>query len=146
MTTLSAQLVGSWRLRSREDRDRDGKLLVDPFLGPNPIGFAVFDDAGGFAAQLMKRDRDPGAPPDARNASNNNTGGVAGYDAYFGTYSVDEATGLVTQTLSGAISAADVGRVISRWMHVEGDVLTIKVETSTVEGVDVTRTLIWERA
>jgi hypothetical protein len=31
-------------------------------------------------------------------------------------------------------------------MRVENDVLTITVDTSTIDGEPVTRTLIWERA
>jgi hypothetical protein len=93
----------------------------------------------------MKRDRDADAPSTTRAAIPNNTGGLDGYDSYFGTYSADDSTGVVTQTLQGTISPRDVGRVVTRHMRVENDVLTIQVETSTIEGEAVTRTLIWNR-
>ena len=146
MASLSSQLVGSWKLRSREDRTRGGELRIDPFLGPNPVGLATFDRAGNFSAQLMKRDRDVDAPSTTRVAVANNTGGVDGYDSYFGTFVADDSTGIVTQTLEGTISPRDAGRVVTRHMRVENDVLTITVETSTLEGEPVTRTLVWERS
>jgi len=145
MASLSSQLVGSWTLRSREDRTDSGELRIDPFLGPNPVGLATFDIAGNFGVQLMKRDRDADAPTTTRAAIPNNTAGVDGYDSYFGTFVADDSTGIVTQTLEGTISARDVGRVVTRHMRVENDVLTITVETSTIDGEAVTRTLVWER-
>jgi len=145
MPTLGAQLVGSWWLRTREDRNQDGDLRIDPFLGADPIAFLVYDSAGNFAAQFMKRDRDPAALNVARGATANNTSGLAGYDAYFGTYEVDDSNGVVTQTLSGSISPNDVGRVVSRQMTVHDGLLTIRLETTTSDGESVTRTLVWER-
>jgi hypothetical protein len=146
MPPLSSAIVGSWKLRSREDRNSAGELRVDPFLGADPVGFLVLDPSGNFAVQLMKRDRQPGEAMEQRAAVPNNTAGVAGYDAYFGAYVVDDDTGVVTQTLVGTIAPEGVGRVITRPMRVDGDVLTIQLETTTADGETVTRTLIWERA
>ncbi len=117
-----------------------------PVPRTKPVGLATFDRAGNFSAQLMKRDRDADAPSTTRAAVANNTGGVDGYDSYFGTFVADDSTGIVTQTLAGTISPRDVGRVVTRHMRVENDVLTITVETSTLDGEPVTRTLVWERA
>jgi hypothetical protein len=79
-------------------------------------------------------------------AAPNNTRAQGGYDAYFGTYTVDDAQGTVTQTLVGALSAANVGQVLTRSMSVEGDTLTIAVDTAAADGEPVTRTLVWRRA
>jgi hypothetical protein len=145
VASLSSQLVGSWKLRTREDRNEAGEIRVDPFLGPNPIAFLVMDAAGNFAAQFMKRDREPGASIEERPAAANNTAAVAGYDAYFGTYVANDATGEVTHTLLGAIAPSSVGRVLSRHMSVDGETLTIRLDTATTGGEDVTRTLVWDR-
>jgi hypothetical protein len=145
MPSLRSAIVGSWKLRSREDRNSAGALRVDPFLGANPVGFLVMDAAGNFAVQLMKRDRQAGGVLEQRPAVTNNTAGIAGYDAYFGTYVVDDDAGVVTQTLVGTVAAEGVGRVITRPMRVEGDVLAIELDTTTIDGEPVTRTLIWER-
>lgn len=73
------------------------------------------------------------------------TQAVDGYDAYFGTYSVDDSTNAVTQTLIGSLSQANVGQVITRTMSVADDVLTIQLTTEAFDGEPVVRTLTWQR-
>lgn len=92
----------------------------------------------------MKRDRSTAAI-DGPAAAANNTQAQGGYDAYFGTYTVDDSTGVVTQRLDGALSAANVGLVVSRDMVVEDDRLVIRLATTAWDGTPVTRTLTWER-
>ena len=82
---------------------------------------------------------------DAAASGPNNSRAVGGYDAYFGTYTVDDAKGTVTQRLSGAWSAENVGQVLTREMLVEGDTLATALDTATAHGEPVTRTLIWKR-
>ena len=52
----------------------------------------------------------------------------------------------MTQRLLGALSVENVGLVLTRAMTVEGDQLTIAVETAAADGEPVTRTLVWRRA
>ncbi len=144
---LSAALVGTWELRSRVDRTPAGESRIDPSLGPDPVGLLFYDDQGHFAAQFMKRRR--GSPSDAdadvAAAGPNNSRARGGYDAYFGTYTVDDERGTVTQKLVGALSPENVGQVLTRAMTVDGDELTIRLETATTEGEPVVRTLRWRR-
>ena len=93
----------------------------------------------------MKRDRAAEPPPDAQAAGMNNTRAQGGYDAYFGTYSIDDATSTVTQRLLGALSAESVGLELSREMRVEGDRLVIRLRTTSLAGEPVVRTLTWMR-
>ena len=157
---LGDALIGTWRLRSREDRLESGDLREEPTLGSDPHGLLVYDRAGNFAAQFMKRDRPvvvsevpagsataPAtgeAAASATLASNNSTA-VGGYDAYFGTYTVDDATNLVTQRLVAALTPADVGYVVTREMRVVDDELVIRIAMTTADGVPVVRTLRWSR-
>lgn len=148
---LSSRLVGTWILRSRVDRAADGSPRVDPHLGADPLGILVYDRSGNFAAQFMRRDRPAVAAATAVVAAAakpgaNNSSAVGGYDAYFGTYRVDDATGDVTQTLRGSLSPSDVGRVLTRRLVVTGDRLNIELETTTPDGEPIVRTLTWERA
>jgi hypothetical protein len=129
---------------SRTDVGADGEPRVDPLLGSDPIALLIYDGAGRFSAQFMKRDRSQIVEGPAR-AGPNNTGAVGGYDAYFGTYSIDDATGEVTQTLTGALSPGNVGMTLTRAMTVEGDRLLIQLRTTSVAGEPVTRTLVWRR-
>ncbi len=167
---LPRALVGIWNLVSREDYDRGGRRLIDPFLGPDPLGIVSFAPRH-FAAQFMNRRRNaeaqPGAPeaatgrpapsaegaaapargaaPPAAPAAANNSSAVNGYDAYFGTYTVDAARGTIATRLEGALAAQNVGQVFTRDVRVVGDRLLIRLATNAADGTPITRTLTFER-
>jgi len=141
---LESEIKGTWWLLSREDHTNDGRKRIDPVLGSDPIAILVY--AGDhFAAQFMKRDRSATAITQATSAGQNNTSAIGGYDAYFGTYKVDEETNLVAHTLVGSINPANIGMTVYRDLVVEGDKLTIKLDTTSQDGEAVARTLIWKR-
>jgi hypothetical protein len=144
MPALSARLPGTWQLVSRIDVTASGERRVDPALGEDPVALLYYDRAGHFAAQFMKRDRAT-AVPDAPGGAANNSRAIGGYDAYFGTYSVDDARGTVTQCLHGALASENVGAVLTREMTVMDDILTIDVHTSAPDGTRIVRTLTWLR-
>ena len=146
MTTLASQLVGTWRLVSREDHTAAGERRVDPGLGADPIALLAYDAAGNFTAQFMKRDRSTDEIVATGRASVNNSAAVDGYDAYSGTYTVDEASGSVIQLLEGALSLSDVGKIVTREMRVEEDRLIIQLATTSAGGEPITRTLSWLRS
>jgi len=131
-------------LESRVDVTASGERHPDPLLGEDPVALLVYDRSGNFAAQFMKRDRSTPAPEATASAANN-TRAQGGYDAYFGTYRVDDAAGTVTQQLMGSLSPANVGMVLTRAMEVRGDTLVIRLETTAVDGTPVVRTLTWRR-
>ena len=140
---LSADLPGTWQLVSRIDLSRSGEPVEEPSLGSDPVALLVYDRAGHFAAQFMKRDRSVSRSDEALASGPNNTRARGGYDAYFGTYTVAGDT--VTQTLVGALSPADVGKVVTREMHVIDGVLVIRIAMTAADGVSVVRTLRWAR-
>lgn len=92
----------------------------------------------------MKRDRSV-TVPDGPGGALNNSRALGGYDAYFGTFDVDDERGTVTQRLLGALSRENVGAVLTREMKVRGDTLVIEFRTTAGDGVDVTRRLTWRR-
>ena len=142
--SLADDLPGTWLLQSRIDVTPDGPRHPDPLLGEDPVALLIYDRTGHFSAQFMKRDRTNVAPSGPSNAKNN-TQAQGGYDAYFGTYSVDDATGVVTQQLMGSLSPGNVGMVLSRAMEVRDDTLLITLETTAADGTPVIRTLTWRR-
>ena len=141
-------LVGSWVLVSREDRAADGRRVPEPTLGSDPVGFLVYDAHGNMAAQLMRRSRDAAAGTTARpaQAGTGNSGSVDGYDAYFGTYTVDLDAHTVTHHLVGALLPQDVGKSLPRHFQVSPTQLRLWFETEGSLGQRVVRTLTWRRA
>ena len=142
---LGSMLVGSWELISRIDRTKTGEQRIEPSLGSDPIAFLVFDRAGHFAAQFMRRERNNITDSGAPSAATNNSRARGGYDAYFGTYAVDADDRTVKTRLVGALSPENVGQVFTRMMRVDRDSLTIELETATAAGEGVRRTLRWTR-
>lgn len=145
--SLSSDLPGTWLLQSRIDVTKEGKRHPEPSLGEDPVALLILDRTGHFSAQFMKRDRSGVAPVTAAPAMApvNNTRAQGGYDAYFGTYRVDDAAGLVTTRLMGALSPDNVGLELERAMEVQGDTLRIQLETTAVDGTPVVRTSTWRR-
>ena len=143
--SLAERLVGTWSLRSREDYNAAGERRPEPSLGSDPIALLFFDRGGNFAAQFMKRDRSSAPSVDAASALPNNSRARGGYDGYFGTYVVDESTGVVSTLLHAALSQENVGQTYQRVIRVDGDILTLRLETATASGEPVTRTLKWQR-
>ena len=141
---LAATILGIWKLKSREDVDDTGEIRIDPFLGRDPLGILCFGKTH-FSAQFMKRDRSGRETVLQPVAAKNNTARVNGYDAYFGSYSVDEIKGTLTTRLEGAISPANVGDTYVRDARVVGDELIVQLQTTTLDGRAITRTNTFSR-
>lgn len=141
---LSASLPGTWDLLSRIDVTSAGEQRPEPSLGEDPVALLIYDRSGNFAAQFMRRDRS-GFIPEGPSGAKNNSRAQGGYDAYFGTYTIDDAASTVTQHLRGSLSAENVGLILTRAMQVLGDTLIIKLDTMAPGEETVTRTLTWRR-
>jgi hypothetical protein len=139
---LAERMIGTWSLVSRIDRANDGTIRADPALGSDPLAMLTYA-RGRFSAQFMKRDRSSAMAP-VGGSGQNNTTAVDGYDAYFGTYRVGK-DGAVVHRLEAALIAGNVGMEVERTLRVEGDRLTIVLETATQDGEPITRTLTWDR-
>ena len=152
MTDIAAQpstptgeaLHGLWHLKSRTDIDSQDQRRVDPVLGADPLGILCF--AGNrFAAQFMKRDRSAAPAATSPNPNANNTCAIDGYDAYFGTYTLDESASIITVLLEGSISPNNIGKHFTRKVRVSDNELTIQLSTNHPDGTSVTRTLLFSR-
>ena len=150
-TSVQDQLIGSWRLVSRETHKTNGELLPDPNLAATPMGFLVYDATGHVAAQLSRRGRTVEMLGDdckiavATKSTPNTAQTILGYDAYFGTVTVHEKEGFVTHHLESALFPGDIGHDINRNFKLSGDRLTLSFDTTTQDGTPVTRSLVWER-
>jgi hypothetical protein len=145
------QLVGTWKLVSRESRLSDGQVVVDPGLGATPSGVLIYDPYGHVSAQLSRQGRtmdifkNECTAINAVKTSPNTANTVFGYDAYFGTYVVHEKEGFVTHHLESSLWPGNLGKDINRSFKLNGDTLIITFTTTTQEAQAVTRTLVWHR-
>ena len=145
------QLIGGWRLVSRQTTGPDGRVLTDPGLSATPNGVLIYDRGGHVAAQLSRPGRTVSMLADECREAQTVKGTedtaqtILGYDAYFGTYAVDEKAGIVTHHLESALFPGDIGKNIPRHFTISGDTLTISFKTTLHDGTPVTRTLIWTR-
>ena len=150
-SSVRAQLIGSWRLVSRQSKRTSGEIEADPGLATVPLGVLIYDQSGHVAAQLSRRDRTVAMIGEECQAAANTKGTpdtaqtILGYDAYFGTYTINEQEHIVTHHLEAALFPGDIGKSIDRHFAISGDQLTISFNTTTKDGVKVTRTLVWER-
>jgi hypothetical protein len=148
---LREQLAGSWSLSSRVTHRPDGSVVDDPGLSAMPKGRLIYDRSGHVAAQLTR----PGRTTDSLvqecldlpkvKGTSDTAQTILGYDAYFGTYTLDEQASVVTHHLESALFPGDVGKDIKRRFVLAGDVLTISFDTTLRDGSPVTRKLVWAR-
>ena len=144
IANLATAILGIWQLKSREDVDATGHVHIDPFLGRDPLGILCFGPTH-FAAQFMKRDRSRDENLLQLVRANNNTARLNGYDAYFGTYSVDDIEGTLTTHLEGSISPANVGDTYVRHVRVADNELIVQLQTTAADGTTITRTNTFSR-
>jgi hypothetical protein len=119
--SLKEQLIGTWRLAARDVRHPDGTSNPDPQYGPEyPIGYIMYDNTGHMGVQFMGLHRP------------NNHSSLA-YDAYFGTYSVNEKANppTVTHHIEGSLNPGSVGHDNVRDLLLNGDKMMLVVHTST---------------
>jgi hypothetical protein len=109
--SMKDQLVGTWRFVSSTAKQADGS----PQWGENPNGLFIFTENGYFSWQVFRSDR-------PHFVSNNRLNATAaelkaanqGTLAYFGTYSVDEASRVVTFRTEASTFPNSEGEVLKR--------------------------------
>jgi hypothetical protein len=145
------QLVGGWSLVSRVTTATDGKVLADPGLSTTPRGILIYDRYGHVAAQLSRAGRtvqmlgEECREAEQVKGTDDTAQTILGYDAYFGTYTVDAKEHVVTHHLESALFPGDIGKDIKREFEIAADTLTIRFHTTLRDGTPVTRTLVWAR-
>ena len=93
--SLKDQLVGTWTLVSWEQANKDGSKQQD--FGPNPKGVASFDANGRFFVMFARPDLPKIASTDRIKVTPQEAQAInVGSLAYFGTYTVDEASKTIT--------------------------------------------------
>jgi hypothetical protein len=87
----------------------NGKVLSDPGLSTTPRGVLIYDRLGHVAAQLSRPGRtvemlgDECREAEHVKGTNDTAQTILGYDAYFGTYTVNAKEHVVTHHLESAL-------------------------------------------
>ena len=137
-------LVGTWRLVSFESKTAGGAIRHQ--LGPAATGRLVYDAAGYMSAQLMDPERPQFASGDLTQGSDTEVrAAVAGYIAYYGTYTIDQTRGVVTHHVQGALFPNWVGGDQTRYFRLDGNRLTVTTPPIRIGGEDSRTVLVWER-
>jgi len=134
------KLIGTWKFESMKVETEKGEIVY-PY-GEKPFGMLIYTPSGHMSVLLMRPDRprfasnDPlsGSPEEIESA-------YGGFDAYCGTYSVDEEKGTVTHHIEGSKFPNWVGTDQVRNFQFSNDklllkaILLIKGEEWNFEGV-----------
>ena len=106
-------LVGTWRFIEITDVDSTGTPIQ--YYGAKPCGFIIYTATGQVSVHIAQC-----ATPDASPSEL-----AATYNGYFGTYTVNEARGLVTHQVEGGSAPDYIGTPQQRPFKVTGDTLTL---------------------
>jgi len=125
------KLIGAWRLAWEDEQGTDGKMkhIVDH------KGTIVYTRDGHMSVQIMLPSTD--APRDVDNPVKYDQGG---YEAYYGSYEVNEQAHTVTHHVQGALVRALVGKDLTRVYRFSDGQLILKSSRP-----DEHWTIAWER-
>ena len=111
--SLKEQLVGTWALVSAETTNKDGSKVHS--FGPNPKGMVIFAADGRYVQVNISAALPKFASGNRMTGSaEENKAVVQGSIAYYGTWSVDEATKLVSQHVDANTYALHTGTAYKR--------------------------------
>jgi hypothetical protein len=142
---ISSKFVGAWKLVVFEGTVEGRQIPIR-----ERVGVLMYDAAGRMSVQIMPRDRPKFASATRLQGTDDEIrAAFAGYIAYFGSYEVNEAEGVVIHHLEGSIFPNEVGRDNIRYYEFSGDRLAL-IPTNMVDGKltpksSATLRLIWER-
>jgi Lipocalin-like domain len=133
---LAAPVTGAQTVAARDTPRFFGTWRL---VSETQTGMMIYDSLGNMAAQVMPnrvRRKYAAAEPTPEEAKD----AITGYLAYFGTYSVDEQTHIVTHHRKGNINPGGLGDdVVRAYVFESNDRLVLTPAGSTNK-------IVWERA
>jgi hypothetical protein len=144
------QLVGTWRL-VRIDVSGPQGPVPDPFYQPESTGCIVYDASGWMSVQIAGPRRQAWMAPANRDAGTSEhdarlkAAAFDSYYAYYGTWSLDEATSVVVHQVQVSLIPAENGAHYAQTASIDGKGRLILASTDTIKGAPVVRTKVWQR-
>ena len=106
-------LVGTWRFVEITDTDSTGAPIH--YFSEKPCGYIIYTMTGQVSVHIARCETPDISPPEL----------AATYNGYFGTYTVNEARGLVTHQVEGGSAPEYIGTPQQRPFKVTGDTLIL---------------------
>jgi len=133
------RFVGAWKLMSFEQRNASGEVSFP--LGDPPVGRIIYEPNGLMMIHIMRSNRTAFANNNPRAATNEEVADAfRGTTAYFGTYTVEVASGEVVHHVEASHFPNLGGRDVRRRYRFEGDTLTLEGGNASGEV-----RLVWRR-
>lgn len=137
---LKQQVVGMWSLVSQAVEKPDGSR-VERF-GSNPKGIGIFDQNGRFSMIMLRSDLPKVASNNAMTGTpEENKAIIHGSTAFFGSWSVDEATSTMLNRVDGSTFPNWDGTELKRSLTISGDDMKICVPSQ----IGGTSCAVWRR-
>jgi len=124
------KLLGAWKLAWEEEEGTDGKMI----RSTDHKGTIVYTADGHMSVQIIL----PRNGEDRR-VNNPVTYNQGGYEAYYGSYDIDEKAHSVTHHVQGSLVPALIGKDLTRVYRFEGNQLILKSSRP-----DEHWTIVWE--
>jgi hypothetical protein len=139
------QLIGTWKLiNACSIRQSDGEVEY-PF-GKESVGQIMYDSTGNMSVVIMRPERPKSAINDKSQATNEEIkSAFDGFEAYFGTYEIDEEKKIVNHQIVGSLFPNWEGMTQTRFVEFSGNRLILKTPPMAYGGATVTGKLVWER-
>ena len=109
------RFTGAWRLARLEEPDADGKVHR-----ADCTGMLIYTHDGHMSVQVMYRNPQTGGQGGPVQYAQ------GGYEASFGTYTIDEATHTFTFHVDGAMVRSLIGKDLPRAYELSGNELVVK--------------------
>ena len=142
------KFIGMWKLTSGESKDQATGVVSYPW-GKTPFGRLLYDEAGRVFVQLMNPGRRPvggvsnrgAAAAIASSSADDMREMLTGFNAYFGTFDIDQPAGTVIHHLQSALIPSWVGSDQRRRYEFSaaGELIIL----NTASGADYR--LVWQR-
>lgn len=138
------QLVGAWKLVAAEFRYSDGNVTC-PWGDPT-AGQIIYTAGGLMSAQIMNPSRPKFASRDHMKGTDIEVrAAFEGYQAYYGTYEINDANRTISHIVEGSVFPNLVGHTLKRYYKITGSRLTLSTPPMRMGGESVTVILIWEK-
>jgi hypothetical protein len=139
------KFIGTWRLLRTQFSKDDGTSVESPY-GSDPEGILMYDEQGNMAAQIARKDRRQFAVADRKGGDDWETrAAFETYQAYWGTYRIDEAESVITHTVTQALLPNWTGGEQRRHYRISDGELVLRTPPMRIGGELVSGELVWEK-